>query len=204
MTIGNVMAIRQTNVRRMLGYSSIAQAGNFMIGLAAISSTSDGETPLGASGVVFFLATYAFANLGAFFAVMVIANRTGSDEIRDYAGLGQRAPIPAAVLTFCLLSLTGLPPTAGFWAKLYIFNAGVQADLVWLVVIAVLNTVVSAFYYLNVARYMYLGAPTSDEPIRTPRLMEGVLIASAAGVFALFIFPYPLIEAAQHAVSGFA
>jgi NADH-quinone oxidoreductase subunit N len=203
MTVGNVMALRQSNVRRMLGYSSIAQAGNFMVGLAAISATADGDSQLGASGVVFFLATYAFTNLGAFFAVMVIANRIGSDEIRDYRGLAQRAPIPAAVLTFCLLSLTGLPPTAGFWAKLYIFNAGIQADLVWLVVIAVLNTVLSAFYYLNVARWMYTGTPATPERIATPRLMEGVLLAAAAGVLLLFIFPYPLIEASQRAVNGF-
>ena len=204
MTVGNVMALRQTNVRRMLGYSSIAQAGNFLVGLAAVSATADGDTQLGASGVVFFLATYAFSNLGAFFAVMAITARTGTDEISGYAGVARRAPIPAAVLTICLLSLTGLPPTAGFWAKLYIFNAGVQADLVWLVVIAVLNTAVAAYYYLNVARYMYLGAPRSDEPIRTGPVMEGVLLAAAAGVFAIFVWPFPLIEAAQRAVNGFA
>jgi NADH-quinone oxidoreductase subunit N len=203
MTVGNVMAVRQTNVRRMLGYSSIAQAGNFLVGIAAISATSDGD-PIGASGVVFFLATYAFTNLGAFFAIMAISNRTGSDEIDDYGGLGRRAPVPAAVLTFCLLSLTGLPPTAGFWAKLYVFNAAVQADLVWLVIIAVLNTAISAFYYLGVARQMYVGESKSDEEIRPSLTMQGVLLVAAAGVFAFFVYPYPLIEAAQRAVQGFA
>jgi NADH-quinone oxidoreductase subunit N len=203
MTVGNVMAVRQSNVRRMLGYSSIAQAGNFLVGIAAISVTSDGEQ-LGASAVLFFLATYAFANLGAFFAIMAISNQTRSDEIADYGGLGRRAPIPAAVLTFCLLSLTGLPPTAGFWAKLYVFNAAVQADLVWLVVIAVLNTAISAFYYLGVARQMYVGAATSDEEIRQSVSMQTMLLAAAAGVFAFFVYPYPLIEAAQRAVQGFA
>ena len=204
MTVGNVMAIRQTNVRRMLGYSSIAQAGNFLVGLAAIATASVSNPDTGASGVVFFLATYAFANLGAFFAVMVISARTGSDEIEDYAGVARRAPIPALVLTFCLLSLTGLPPTAGFWAKLYIFNAAIQADLVWLVVIAVLNTVVAAFYYLNVARYMYLGAPKSEEAIRPGAVVQAVLMAAAAGVFVFFIYPSPLIDAAERAVSSFA
>jgi NADH-quinone oxidoreductase subunit N len=203
MTIGNVMAVRQSNVRRMLGYSSIAQAGNFLVGIAAISATSEGD-PIGASGVVFFLATYAFTNLGAFFAIMAISNRTGSDEIADYAGLGRRAAIPAAVLTFCLLSLTGLPPTAGFWAKLYVFNAAVRADLVWLVVIAVLNTAISAFYYLGVARQMYVGEPASDEHIRPSLPMQAALLAAAAGVFAFFVYPYPLIDAAQRAVQGFA
>src|SRR5581483_4582530 len=95
MTVGNVMALRQTNIRRLLGYSSIAQAGNFLVGVAAIAASTDAHTRLGASGVVFFLATYAFTNLGAFFAVMAISNRTGSYEIADYAGMGRRAPIPA-------------------------------------------------------------------------------------------------------------
>jgi NADH-quinone oxidoreductase subunit N len=210
MTVGNVMALRQTNIRRMLGYSSIAQAGNFLVGVAALAITTEaGGGSLyptveltGGSGVIFFLATYAFTNLGAFFAVMAISNRTGSDEIADYAGIGRRAAIPAAVLTFCLLSLTGLPPTAGFWAKLFIFNSAVQADLVWLVIIAVLNTVVSAFYYLGVARQMYAGTSSSDEEIRSSPAMQAMLLTAAAGVAAFFIYPYPLIEAAQRAVEG--
>ena len=99
MTLGNVMALRQTNIRRMLGYSSIAQAGNILVGVAAVSA--DGST--GPTGVVFYLAAYAITNLGAFFAVMAISNKTGSDEIEDYAGMGRRAPIPALVLLICLL-----------------------------------------------------------------------------------------------------
>ena len=203
MTVGNVMALRQGNIRRMLGYSSIAQAGNFLVGLAAVSSASDGGTQLGASAVVFFLATYAFTNLGAFFAVMAISNRTGSDEIADYAGMGRRAPIPAAVLLFCLLSLTGLPPTAGFIAKLYIFNAAVQADLVWLVVVAVLNTAISAFYYLGVARQMYL-EPGEGEAAVFPSspALEGLLVVAALGVLAFGVYPMPLIEAAQQAAEA--
>lgn len=204
MCIGNVMALRQTNIRRMLGYSSIAQAGNFLVGVAAISATTNHDTQLGASGVVFFLATYAFTNLGAFFAVMAISNRTNSDEIEDYAGMGRRAPIPAAVLLFCLLSLTGLPPTAGFIAKIYIFNAAVQADLVWLVIIAVLNTAVSAFYYLGVARQMYLGTADDAPVIRSPMLTQGLLVLAAAGVFVIGVYPIPLIDAAQRAVNVFA
>jgi len=204
MTVGNVMALRQTNVRRMLGYSSIAQAGNFLVGLAAISATTDGESQLGASGVVFFLATYAFTNLGAFFAVLAISNRTGSDEIEDYAGMGRRAPLAALVLTFCLLSLTGLPPTAGFIAKLYIFNAAVQADLVWLVVVAVLNTVLSAFYYLGVARQMYLTDGEDRPAVSVTPAMQGILVTAALGVFAFGVYPGPLIEAAQRAANVFA
>ncbi len=204
MTVGNVMALRQTNIRRMLGYSSIAQAGNFLVGLAAVTYITDGGSLPGASGVVLFLATYAFTNLGAFFAVMAIGARTGSDEIADYAGMGRRAPIPAAVLLFCLLSLTGLPPTAGFIAKIYIFNAAVQADLVWLVVIAVLNTAVSAFYYLGVARQMYLSEAEGEPALRTPILTEGLLVLAGLGVLTFGVYPIPLIEAAQRATNIFA
>jgi len=201
MTVGNVMALRQSNIRRLLGYSSIAQAANFLVGVAAISA--DGGTQIGASGVVFFLATYAFTNLGAFFAVMAISNRIGSDEIADYAGMGRRAAVPAAVLLFCLLSLTGLPPTAGFMAKVYIFNAAVQADLVWLVIVAVVNTAISAFYYLGVARQMYLGEAEGEPVLATPALMQGVLVVAALGVLAFGVYPIPLIDAAERAVNGF-
>jgi len=204
MTVGNVMALRQTNIRRMLGYSSVAQAGNFLVGLAAVAATTDGDSQLGASGVVFFLATYAFTNLGAFFAVMAISNRTGSDEIEDYAGMGRRAPVPAAVLIFCLLSLTGLPPTAGFIAKVYIFNAAVQADLVWLVAIAVLNTAVSAFYYLGVARQLVRGEAEGEPEVRTPLLSQGLLVLAALGVLTFGVYPIPLIAAAQRAAEVFA
>lgn len=204
MTVGNVMAMRQTNIRRLLGYSSIAQAGNFLVGLAAISATADGQSQLGVSGVVFFLATYAFTNLGAFFAVMAISNKTNSDEIADYAGMGRRAPIPAFVLLFCLLSLTGLPPTAGFIAKLYIFNAAVQADLVWLVIVAVLNTIVSAFYYMGIARQMYLSEADGELEIRTPMLSQAILLIAAFGVVGVGVYPIPLIEAAQRAANVFA
>jgi NADH-quinone oxidoreductase subunit N len=204
MTVGNVMALRQTNIRRMLGYSSIAQAGYFLVGLAAVSAVADGETVLGASGVVFFLATYAFTNLGAFFAVMAISNRTGSDEIADYAGMGRQAAFPAVVLLLCLLSLTGVPVTAGFFAKLYIFSAAVQADLIWLVVIAVINTAVSAFYYLAIARHMYLIPGEGQEPIRSPLATQGVLVAAGLGVLVLGLYPIPLIDAAERAVAVFA
>jgi NADH-quinone oxidoreductase subunit N len=200
MTVGNVMALRQTNIRRLLGYSSIAQAGNILVGVAAVSA--DGSA--GPTGVVFYLATYAFTNLGAFFAVMAISNRTGSDEIADYAGMGRRAPVPSFVLLVCLLSLTGLPPTAGFFAKVFVFNAAIQADLVWLVVVGVLNTVVSAFYYLGIARQMYLTDGEGQPALRLPALPQGVLVLAGAGVIAFSIVPWVLIDAAERAVNVFA
>jgi NADH-quinone oxidoreductase subunit N len=205
MTVGNAMAIRQTNIRRMLGYSSVAQAGNILIGLAAVTTVADGGvTAAGTSAVVFYLAAYAFTNLGAFFAIMAIHDKINSDEIADYAGMGRRAPVAAAVLLFCLLSLTGLPPTAGFWAKLFVFNAAINADLAWLALIGALNTVVSAFYYLNVGRVMYVSDAEERATVFAPPYAQGMLILAAAGVAVFSVAPIVLIDAAERAVNVFA
>lgn len=203
MTVGNLAAIVQTDIKRMLGYSSIAQAGNFMVGLAAIS-VSGNEFTLGASGVLFFLAAYAFTNLGAFIAIIAISQKIGSDQIRDYAGMWKRAPFLSLGLAFCLVSLTGIPPTAGFWAKMYIFNAGVRADLTWLVVVGVLNSIISAYYYLSVARTMFIGESEDSTSIRTSPSIGLSMSVAAAGVFVFGILPAPLITAAKDAVDIFA
>lgn len=203
MTVGNVLAIQQTNIKRMLGYSSIAQAGNFLIGVAAISARGD-EFTLGSSAVLFFIASYAFTNLGAFFAIIAISNRINSDRIADYAGMWQRAPLLTIALTFCLVSLTGLPPTAGFFAKIYVFNAAVSADMVWLVVVGVLNTILSAFYYLGPVRQMVFGAPPADAPVRAGNGLRFSLAVSVAGVVLFGFYPAPLLNAAEHAVTVFA
>jgi NADH-quinone oxidoreductase subunit N len=201
MTVGNVFALVQTNIRRLLGYSSIAQAGNFMVGLAAVKA--DDGLDLGASGVLFFIASYAFTNLAAFMAVIAISNRTGSDEIRDYAGLAKRAPLLAIGLGLALISLTGIPPTAGFIAKLYIFNAAVQSDLIWLVVIAVLNSVISAFYYLRVTGLMFVGDPADSRPIDAAATLKFALVVAVAGILVVGIVPSPLLDAAQDAAAVF-
>ena len=201
MTAGNVLALQQTDIRRLLGYSSIAQAGNVAIGVAAIAA-SGGDIAAGASGVTFFLATYAFTNLGAFFAVLAIAQRTGSYAIEDFAGMGRRAPLPAGVLAFCLLSLTGIPPTAGFVAKIYVFNAAVQADLVWLVIVGVVNTAISAFYYLTVVAQMYMKPARDEAGLPAAPGLAAALVLTGAGVLVLGIVPAPLIDAAQRAVEG--
>lgn len=202
MTVGNVLALQQSNIKRLLGYSSIAQAGYLMVGLAAISA-ADGGLSLGASGVIFFLAAYVFTNLGAFIVVIAISDRTGSDLIADHAGLSRRAPLLAGALAFAMVSLTGIPPTAGFVAKLYVFNAAVQSDLIWLVVIAVLNSVVSAFYYIKVAGIMYLGEPASLERIATSLPVKIALAAAVIGIIAVGVAPSPLIEAARNAADVF-
>jgi NADH-quinone oxidoreductase subunit N len=152
--------------------------------------------------VAFFAATYDFTNLGAIFAIHAISQRTGSDEIADYAGMGRRAPFLAAALAFCLLSLTGIPPTAGFVAKLYIFNAAMRSDLTWLVIVGVLNTAVSAFYYLSIVRHMYLAPAPEEGDIRPTPMLATAVAATAAGVLIFGIVPTPLIDAAQRAVSA--
>ncbi len=201
MTAGNVMAVAQTDIKRMLGYSSIAQAGTFLIGLAAISSTDD-PTTLGASSVLLFLAAYAFTNLGAFVAVIAISQRLGSDQIKDYAGMWKRSPFLAAALALCLVSLTGIPPTAGFWAKMFVFNAGIRADLTWLVIIGVLNSVVSGYYYLSVARQVMTGQSDGPKiPVSIPLTVS--LAAALAGVIVFGIYPAPLIDAANSAAGIF-
>ncbi len=203
MTVGNVMAVVQTDIKRMLGYSSIAQAGNFMVGLAAIAVAGQ-EFTLGASAVLFFLAAYAFTNLGAFVSVIAISQKIGSDQIKDYAGLWKRSPLLTVALALCLVSLTGIPPTAGFWAKMYIFNAGIRADLVWLVIIGVLNSVISAYYYLSIARQMFLGGSEESQPIRTSPSIGLSLGVTTLGVFVFGILPMPLISAAKDAAHIFA
>ena len=203
MTLGNVFAIVQRDIKRMLGYSSIAQAGNFMIGLAAISIAGEHFTQ-GASGVLLFVAAYAFTNLGAFIAVIAISQRIGSDDIADYAGMWKRAPLLALALAFCLISLAGIPPTAGFWAKLYVFNAGIQADLAWLVIIGVLNSVISAYYYLAVVRQMFLGEAEEEQKLRISPTVALALGVATVGVIVFGVIPAPLVDAAREAAAIFA
>ena len=195
MTLGNVVAIAQTNIKRMLAYSSIAHAGYIMIGLAAIST-------LGKSGVLFFLAGYALANLGAFIAIIAISNKIDSDEITDYSGMARRSPVIAFILAFCLISLIGIPPTVGFMAKFYIFNAAIQENLLWLVIIAVLNSVVSAYYYLRVVKLMYVGEPASEEAIPSSISLRITLAITSLGVLVLGIYPWLVIRLAENAVAA--
>jgi len=202
MSLGNVTALMQGNIKRMLGYSSIAQAGNFLIGLAAVAA-ADPQLLLGTSSVVFFLGTYAFTNLGAFIAVIAISNKIGSDEIADYAGVAKRSPLLALGLTLCLVSLTGIPPTAGFIAKVYVFNAAVQANLVWLAVVGVLNSVVAAYYYLRVVMNMYTAEPASEERIQPGYYLGLAMVVAVVGLLAVGLFPSPLLEASEAAAGVF-
>jgi NADH-quinone oxidoreductase subunit N len=194
MTVGNVVAIAQHNIKRMLGYSSIAQAGYLMVGLAAVTST-------GSSALVFFLGCYALTNLGAFIAIIAISDKINSDEIADYSGMIRRAPMLALALALCLISLTGIPPTAGFMAKIYIFSAGVNSGLLWLVIIAVVNSVISAVYYLRVVKVIFLGEPVSEERVSSPRSLQTALALACLGVLLLGIYPWLLLRVAETAAS---
>jgi len=201
MIIGNIMAIVQTDIKRMLGYSSIAQAGNILVGLAAVSAGGGDAFKLGGSGVLFFLAAYAFTNLGAFVAIIAISQQITSDRIKAYAGMWKRSPFLAVMLAFCLVSLTGIPPTAGFWAKIFIFNAAIRADLAWLVIIGVANSAVSAFYYLSVVKQMFLGEPAEDAArVSTSPSIALAVSAASIGVLVFFVIPMPLLSAAESAI----
>ncbi|MBN1375187.1 MAG: NADH-quinone oxidoreductase subunit N [Dehalococcoidia bacterium] len=166
MTVGNVIAILQTNVKRLLGYSSIAQAGYLMVGLAAMGMAAKPDAANG-SGLMFFLLSYTLTNLGAFIAIIAISNKIDSDKIDDYAGMYKRSPLLAFALTLCLVSLTGLPPTAGLIAKIYIFSGAVNHGLLWLVIIAVINSCISAYYYFKVVKAMWMTEPASEEKVTT-------------------------------------
>jgi NADH-quinone oxidoreductase subunit N len=198
MTVGNVSALPQTNIKRLFAYSSIAQAGYLLVGLATLGFAGPGEV-IGTSPVLFFLASYAVANLGAFIAIIAVTNRTGSDLIEDFSGLAKRSPVLALALTLCLISLIGMPPAAGFMAKFYIFSGAAQNGLLWLVIIAVINSVASAFYYLRIVKTMWLGEPASAEAVPSSASLRVALSLSCLGVLFLGIAPSLVMKAAEAA-----
>ncbi len=202
MTLGNIVAIPQANIKRLLGYSSIAQAGYIMVGLAAMGLSPANDVS-GRSGIIFFLISYALTNLGAFIAIIAITNKIGSDDIKDFTGMFKRAPVLALALTLCLVSLIGMPPAAGFMGKFFIFTQAVQHNLLWLVIIAVINSVISAYYYLRVVKVMWFGEPASAEAVPSSFPLRLALAICCAGVFALGLFPSQIMRYAQAAAQIF-
>jgi NADH-quinone oxidoreductase subunit N len=198
MTVGNVIAIQQSNIKRMLGYSSIAQAGYLMVGLATLGLASASSID-GQSGVMFFLVSYSLTNLAAFIAIIAITNKINSDGINDFSGMGKRSPLIALALTLALVSLIGMPPAAGFMAKFYIFRSAVQNDLLWLVVIAILNSVISAYYYLRVVKVMWTGEPAAADKVPSSGALLLALVISCFGVLLLGIIPGALMKIAETA-----
>jgi len=179
MTVGNLLAMSQTNIKRLLAYSSIAHAGYALIGVVAF-------TQLGATGVVFYLAAYIVTNLLAFGVVMAFSRVTGLEDIKDYAGMSRRNPWLGLMMLAAFLSLAGMPPFGGFVGKVFVFAAGVQANYTWLVVVGILNSILGVYYYLNAMKYVYLyRMPNEDEeshPISLPRPYAIALVILTIGV----------------------
>ncbi len=200
MTLGNLVALRQTNIKRMLAYSSIAQAGYIVIGLACVALGAESQFN-GVNGVLLYLFGYLFTNVGAFLAVIAFETRTGSNEIPDYAGLVRRSPVLAGTLLVFLLSLTGIPATGGFVGKLFVFAAAIQVQFYALAVVAILNTVVAAFYYLNVVRYMFfVPAKEGAAGVAVPRPIAWGLALATAMTLLIGLYPQPFIQWATAAV----
>ncbi len=204
MTLGNLVALTQDNVKRMLGYSSIAHTGYMLVGLAAYAA---GELR-GLEGLLYYGAAYAFMNLGAFAVIAALQKRAGvTSSLSTFAGLGRREPLLGVLMTLFLLSLTGIPPTAGFFAKAYVILAAVQAGgwLTVLAVIAMLNAAAAAFYYLRVVVYMFMRDPASDAPaLRHGALMWGGLAAATVLTILFGLIPTPLLEIVNQAACAIA
>jgi proton-translocating NADH-quinone oxidoreductase chain N len=196
MTFGNLVALTQRNIKRMLAYSSIAQAGYILLGVVAAST-------LGMTSLVFYLIVYSFTNLGAFIVVITFSNGGGGDAIEDYAGLSQRSPGLALAMVLFLLSLAGIPPLAGFVGKFYLFAAAMKEGFLWLVLVGVINSIVSLYYYLQVIRQMYIIPPRTEEAVPASRALSSALLIAMAGVLLLGIYPAPLIELIQVAAQAF-
>jgi NADH-quinone oxidoreductase subunit N len=196
MTLGNLAAIAQSDIKRMLAYSSIAHAGYILVGVVAANEA-------GAAGVLFYLLAYAFMNVGAFATAIVVGKRGEPGvEIADYAGLASRRPFLAAAMATFMLSLAGVPPLAGFMGKFYLFSAAVQADLTWLAIIGVLNSVLSVFFYLRVIVVMYMREAEEPKPISLPWPLGVAVALAALGVLALGLWPSPLLTIAQQAIGA--
>ena len=206
MTIGNLAAIGQSNIRRMFGYSTIAHAGYILVGIAAAVKTSGGPefVSIGLNSVLFYLAAYAAANLTAFFAIIAVSQRTGSDLIEEYGGLVRRAPFLAVALTLALVALIGVPPTSIFIGKLVIFTAAVKSGLVWLAILGVINSVVSAYYYVRIIRVMFLEEPREQEGSSVSPVAWFALTVSGVAMVGIGVAPGFILRAAEIAVGALA
>jgi NADH-quinone oxidoreductase subunit N len=194
MTLGNIVAVWQDNLKRMLAYSSIAHAGYILMGAVVM-------TDLGITAMLMYFVIYFFMNLGAFYVVMVVADRIGSEHIDDYRGLGKRAPVVAVGLSIFLVSLTGLPPLAGFIGKWMLFSAVIEAEFIWLAVIGVINSAISLYYYARVFRNMYLREPMDGDT--TPISFSPLVIVFIAPNIIFGLYFGPLVAFAQQSVKIF-
>lgn len=199
MTFANVVAGRQSSVKRMLAYSSIAHAGYALVGVVATLRSSDAQ-----ASVIAYMLTYAISTVGAFGALMLAGSyQREATSYEDLAGLGRRHPAPALAFSLFLLSLAGIPGTAGFFGKLFVFKAAMEADLALLVVIALVNSLIGAYYYLKVMVFMYMRDPEPEAPIAIPLrspMMAIVLVLAAGLVLWIGVLPSTTVEVVQAAV----
>lgn len=194
MTVGNILAINQEDIKRMLGYSSIAQAGYILIGFVV-------GTALGIQGVMFYLLAYVLMNLGVFGCVVLVSNAIKSDRIEEYSGLSKREPALAFLLTMFLLSLAGIPPLAGFFGKFLVFAAAIQSKYYILAIAGVINSVLALYYYIKVVKFMYLDEPltmtTKPKPFTCGSVGQGAaklaLIIALVGILVIGLFPMPFL-----------
>ncbi len=195
MTVGNITALRQDNIKRVLAYSSIAHAGYALVGFTAGNST-------GTAGILFYMLSYAFMNIGAFAVIILVAKKGETNgNVMDFAGLGAKRPLLALVMTIFLFSLAGMPPTAGFIGKFYLFSGAIQEGYIWLAIIGVLNSAASVYYYLRIMVYMYMKEPTEEfEWVQVTAPVTLALIIAVAGSLIPGIVPSIIMEYAQMAV----
>lgn len=193
MTLGNVVALVQKNIKRMLAYSGIAHAGYLLVGIVALATPS--KAPLGMTGILYYMLAYIFMNLGAFAAIIYFARQTGSTQIIDFTGLSKKSPWISFALSCCLISLAGLPPFAGFTGKFYLFSAAINVGYVWLALVGVLNSVISLYYYVRIIKYMYFGNIDETKIFinPNPEIVIALLI-SVVGILSMFIFAGPIIQ----------
>ena len=199
MTIGNIFALRQTSIKRLLAYSSIGQVGYMLVGVAAAQ-----RSELAVPGMLVYLAVYLFMNLGAFLAVDALERQLSSDDIGQIEGLGRRLPVTAAVLAICLLSLAGFPPFGGFVGKTMLFGAAIAAGWTWLAIVMLVNIAISLYYYVRVLGPMYFQPSSGTSIQREPATLRFVLIVLGIGTFISGAFPQEWVLLATHASSVLA
>jgi NADH-quinone oxidoreductase subunit N len=189
MTIGNVVALTQTNIVRLLAYSSIAQAGYMLLPFAVVRGAGPGVLREAFAASLTYILIYSFMNIGAFAVVIAVARKQPSNLISDYEGLAQREPGLAAAMMFFLISLAGIPPLAGFWAKFFVFSAAIDGNAAWLAAIMVVNSVIGLYYYLSVGSRMYLRPASDSSPIGVPFPVVVAIVLALIVVVAVGIFP---------------
>jgi NADH-quinone oxidoreductase subunit N len=197
MAVGNIVALSQTNIKRMLAYSSIAHAGYMLLGIIA-------GTPDGMASVLNYMLIYAFMNIGAFAVIIMLRTETfKGEEITDYQGLSKTHPLAAALMLVFMFSLTGIPPMAGFMGKFYLFMSAINAGYTWLVIVAVMFSAISAYFYLRIVMLMYMKEPLEAVQLNSSPAIAVALTVTVAAVIVIGILPSKFMTFARWAAAAF-